>query len=463
MLRDLRRRIEEARGAVQTHAQDVWRRDRASLRGWRAFKNRVLRIAIATVRGVSVHQLGFQAAALTYYTVFSLVPLLVVVLWILKALDRSRGAAPAMPVAREMTKGNAALHSMLGKLLENVNHTSQVTGGVVGLVILLYAVVRLFRYTERALDRIASSTRRKPKLSRLFSYLALLMLPPLLGVVVGPLAAAAHHAIGDEISRLFGTAVHLKLAMAALVGLSAIWLAIAIFYSAAARARIAFSSAAVGGAVAAILLASVLWAFARFQIGMSRGNSVQFGATAGPVFLLWAYSSWFVVLLGAEIAVSHSVDRVLIHGAWCLHLDALAEQETALEIMVRAARANVSVDGLARELRLIPQLVRRIGKRLVERGLLADVGLDRFALGCDPDRVGVVEIMDAVVRDPALETARRARNGEHRSARVIAAIASREVPEADQTLRAMASQPAHVPPAAAPRVPTKKIDGAGRA
>ena len=448
MLTDLRRRIESARAAIQTYAQDVWRRDRAPLRGWSSFKNRFLRIATAAARGVSVHQLGFQAAALTYYTVFSLVPLLVVVLWILKTFDRSRGVVHAMPLAREMARGNAALHAMLGKLLENVNHTSQVTGGIVGLLALLYAVVKLFAYTERALDRIAASTTRRPKLSRLFSYLALLMLPPLLGVVVGPLAAAAHHAIGSELSRLFGAAVHLKLAMAALVGLSALWLAIAIFYSAAARARIAFPSAAVGAAVAAILLAAVLWAFARFQIGMSRGNSVQFGATAGPVFLLWAFSSWFVVLLGAEIAVGHSVDRVLRHGAWCFHLDALAEEETGLEIMVRAARGQVSVDGLARELRVPPQLIRRIGLRLRERGLLAEAGLDTFALGCDPDRTSVVAIVDAVGRDPALDSARRAREEEHRSARVIAAIAPHDVPGSGQTLRELTSQPA--PPSPAP-------------
>ena len=213
---------------------------------------------------------------------------------------------------------------------------------------------------------------------------------------------------------MFGSAVWLKLAIAALLGLSALWLAIAILYSAAARARIAFSSAAVGGAAAAILLVSVLLVFARFQIGMSRGNSVQFGATAGPVFLLWAFSSWFVVLLGAEIAVGHSVDRVLRHGAWCLHLDALAEQETGLEIIVRAARGQVSVDGLARELRVPPQPIRRIALRLREHGLLTEAALDRFALGCDPDRTSVVAVIDAVGRDPALDRPRRARDNEHR-------------------------------------------------
>jgi membrane protein len=449
MFGNLRQRVGAARDAVERRARDTWSLDRASLRGWAALRHRVLRIAIAAARGVSVHQLGFQSAALSYYTVFSMVPLLVVVLWILKALDGTRAATPTMPLAREMARGNAALHSMLGKLLENVNHTYQVTGGIVGLLALLYAVVRLFAYMERALDRIASSTARKPKLSRLLGYLALLMLPPLLALVVGPLAAAAHHALGSEMSRLFGSAVQLRLAMAAVLGLSAIWAAIAIFYSTAARARIPFSSAAVGAAVAAIVLVSVLWIFARFQIGMSRGNSVQFGATAGPVFLLWSFSSWFVVLLGAEIAVAHSLDRILIHGAWCFELDALAEQETGLEIMVRAARGTVGVDELARELRLGPQPSRRIGQRLVERGLLADAGLDQFALGCDPDRTGIPEIADAVARAPSLDRARRARMNEHRSAGLVAALATCELPEAGQTLRELACRAVRAPSAGA--------------
>ena len=313
----LRRALGGLRDAIQTHARDVWRRDRASLRGMKALTNRILRVAIISLRGIWAHRLGLQAAALTYYTVFSLVPLLVVALWILKAFGRLPVDTPSMPMATEMAKGNAALHSVLGRLVENLNHASQVTSGVVGLIALLYTVVRLFMRTERALDLIASSTTRKPQLFRLFGYLALLLLPPLLGLVAAAVAGASHSSIGSEISGLFRSAARLKLAVAAGLGLFGTWLAIAIFYSAAARARIAFSSASVGAAVATFLLFAALWVFAEFQIGMSRGNSVQFGTTAGPVFLLWSFSSWYVVLFGAEIAVGHGVDRVLVHGAWC--------------------------------------------------------------------------------------------------------------------------------------------------
>jgi membrane protein len=446
MLSALRRAIGGARDAIQTHARDVWKRDRASLRGAKALANRILRIAIISLRGIWAHRLGLQSAALTYYTVFSLVPLLVVALWILKAFGRLSIESPEMPVATEVTKGNAALHFVLGRLVENLNHTSQVTTGVVGLVALLYTVVRLFMRTERALDLIALSTTRKPQFFRLFGYLGLLLLPPLLGLVAGAIAGVSHSAIGSKISGLFGSAPRLKLAVAAAVGLTGIWLTISIFYSAAARARIAFSSSAVGAAAATFLLFVVLWVFAEFQIGMSRGNSVQFGTTAGPVFLLWTFSSWYVVLFGAEIAVGHGVDRVLVHGAWCFRLDAVGEQETGLEIMLRATRANVTVDGLARELRLAPQLVREIGARLVDCGLLAEDGRDRFALARTPDRINVAEVIDAVVRDPALESIRRGRVDQHLLASLIA---SRQRAGPDQTLFELAHQSERLPPSAA--------------
>ncbi len=361
-------------------------------------------------------------------------PLLVVVLWLWKALGSLSIPHPKMHLAAEVTKGNAALHSIVAKLLEGVDRTSALTTGIVGLVVLLYAVVRLFVHTERALDLIASSVKRRVRLSRLFGYLGLLLLVPLLVAAVGLFIGAAHQVLGDELTRLVRSFPRLKLVLGGAVGLSGLWMAMAVFYSAAARARIAFPSAAVGGLAAAVLLAAVLWAFTAFQIGMSHANGVQFGAAAGPVFLLWTFSSWFVVLLGAEIAVAHGVDRILIHGVWAFRLDGLGEQETAVKIMTRATRAaragagGINVDGLARELRLGPQLVRGICRRLVDRRLLEDIGPGTFALGCDPDETDVAQVMDAAQRDPTLD---RQRDPEARAIPALAA-AGRKLSQENQ-------------------------------
>jgi hypothetical protein len=90
----------------------------------------------------------------------------------------------------------------------------------------------------------------------------------------------------------------------------------------------------------------------------------------------------------------------------------------------------------------------------VERGLLVDAGLDQFALGCDPDRIGVADIRDAVGRDPALDPARHARMNEHRS---VSSSAPHVIAEVGQTLRELAGQPSR-----SLRYSGSGIDGAGR-
>src|SRR5271169_1312535 len=103
---EVSRAYARTRAALQALGRRAWNRDRAELHGPAALGNRVLRIAILVVRGISSHRLGVQAAALTHYTVFSLVPLLVVALWILKAFDHLSIKPAAMPVATAMTRGN---------------------------------------------------------------------------------------------------------------------------------------------------------------------------------------------------------------------------------------------------------------------------------------------------------------------------------------------------------------------
>jgi hypothetical protein len=72
--------------ALRRFARAVWRRDRSRLKGWTALGTRLARIVTWTVRGFVLHELSVRAAALAYYTLFSIVPVLVMALWTLKLL-----------------------------------------------------------------------------------------------------------------------------------------------------------------------------------------------------------------------------------------------------------------------------------------------------------------------------------------------------------------------------------------
>jgi membrane protein len=317
----LRALAARARAGAQAFALRVWSLDHDRVGRGRAFGNSVLRVATWTARGAVRDRVSLQAAALTYYTVFSIVPVLVVALWILKTLGRIPMITDSIPAApAEALEGNAMLGQAVRHILLAVDRSGARTGGIVGLGALLYGVVRLFSHAARALDDIAApGEARRSRAWRLLGYAALVILPPVALALWG-LAVAVAHGLIDGIDGIghfhhfLRVIARAKVAAGSVMSLGTLWLALATFYWGATERRIPFSSASVGAAASALALVIVLWAFAEFQIGVTRASAVGSGLAALPVFMLWAFSSWMVVLVGAEIAVGHAVDRALVRA-----------------------------------------------------------------------------------------------------------------------------------------------------
>jgi membrane protein len=403
--------VARALRAIDRRAQEVWSRDRSSLRGAAAVGNRTFRIAIVAARGIVAHRLGLQAAALTYYTVFAVVPTLVVALWIMRWFDWLPVISSQLPGNVSAPTGNQMFHAALGMVLEAVDRTSEIAGGIVGLAALLFTMSKMFAFTERALHIIAASGERTPKFSRALAYVALMLIPPVMLAVSGVVLALLRRGRAGPLSRLLGAIPGLEIAFGIALGFAALWLAVALLYTAAARARIAFSSAVVGGGLAALALLVIFWVFAGVQIGVSQASAVGSGFFAFPVFLLWAFSSWYAILVGAEIAVGHRLDRVLVHGAATFRLDCAGERKAGVAIMLQLTRAaeaapgaRVTEDELGRDLRLPPAIVRDLCFRLVRRGLLEE-DVRGFSLRADPGSVTTDDVADAVDRDPTLDQA----------------------------------------------------------
>jgi membrane protein len=315
-----------------------------------------------------------------------------------------------MPAAAEvqLPNANALLRQAVRGILLAVQNAGRLEMGLAGLAALLYGVIRQVVHVERALDTIASARDRPPRYRRMLGYLALLTLPPALFIVSGLLRLLARLPGGSTvtraISRLLDHAPLLKSTLGIVVGLALLCGALAIFYSSAARARIAFRSALFGGALGALALAVVLWAFTRLQIGVSRAGALQSGLAAVPVFLLWAFASWMAILVGAQIAVAHELDAILVHGARALRLDPYGEQVAGLQIMLETTRRHgeaATTNELARELRLLPEDVRDVARRLEAAGLIREGSTGSYRLACDPAETGLRDVVGAMIGGPA--------------------------------------------------------------
>jgi membrane protein len=424
--------VKRAVAPVKRYGRAVWSRDRAALGGWRSPATRIARVVIWSVRGLFVHRLSLQAAALAYYTLFSIVPVLVVALWVLKLFHLIpylkpdepdlAAASAAVPHGHPASAGDF-LRQAVRAILASVERAGRLETGIVGLAALLFGVIKQVMHVEQALDTIAGARGRPPKYWRMLGYLALLALPPALLIVSGLVRLMSRLPLGAEIARalswLMAALPLLKSAIGVGIGLGIICLALALFYASAARARIPLSSTFVGGAVGAVMLAGVLWAFARLQIGASRVGALESGMAAVPVFLLWSFSSWLVILIGAQVAVAHELDAVLIHGASRLRLDPYDEQMAGVQIMVEATQRGLSLrddrvttNELARKLRLLPESVREVAARLAAAGLLREDAMGGYRIACDPDRTSLRDIVAAIIgRRPGDRAIAAARQG----------------------------------------------------
>jgi len=427
----LRSAVRRAIAALRRRCLAVWGRDRAQLGFWAALWNRFARITIWSVRGVFVHKLSLQAAALAYYTLFSIVPVLVVGLWTMKLLHLipylkadlpAATAATAAPGATYFPDTNVFLREAVRGILAAVDRAGEVHAGIVGLAALLYGVIKQVMHVEQAIDSVAGARGRRPRYRRMLGYLALLALPPALLIVSGLLRALSRMPLGSTFARamswLLAAAPLLKSAIGVVVGLSTLSTALAIFYGSAARARVARLSALFGGALGAVSLAAVLWLFARLQIGASHVGTLESGMAAVPVFLAWSFSSWLVILIGAQVAAAHELDGILVHGVRAVHLDPYDEQVVGVQMMVEATRrasspndAGATADDMARRLRLLPENVRDLAGRLERAGMIRRNNGHGFQLACDPDKTGLRDVVSAVIGRPAHERGEGRRSG----------------------------------------------------
>jgi len=252
-------------------------------------------------------RLNAAAASLTYSTLLSIVPLLVIAFAILSsfpAFDAVKGRMQDLFFNAIVPETGAVIEEYLSNFTSNANNLT-----AVGIVALAVTALMLLSTIEDTLNRIWHVERPRPLMVRFLIFWAILTLGPLLiagsFTVTSDLMAIAAR---SEALTSDGASAVLALHETRLVGflvsilISTIGFT-ALFVLVPAR-RVRIRHAAVGASFAAISFEVLSWGFNSF---LTSGSSYQtiYGALAAiPVFLIWIYTSWMVIILGAVVAAS---------------------------------------------------------------------------------------------------------------------------------------------------------------
>ncbi len=171
----------------------IWEIRLAELPLWKAALYWVARIADTMVRGFLDTRLSFRAAALTYFTVLSVVPFLAFAFAVLKGFGvyQTFVQSTIRPYVDETFAANQALYDAIDHILRFVDQTDVSKLGTLGVVALAYAAVTLVANVEVALNAIFGAKARRPIVRQVTDYVTLLVTAPLLLLSATTLSAAA--------------------------------------------------------------------------------------------------------------------------------------------------------------------------------------------------------------------------------------------------------------------------------
>jgi membrane protein len=258
----------------------------------------------AAIKGWMDDYAPSMGAALSYYTLFSLAPLLIIVIAVAGMLF-GRDAAQAEIIAQLHALVGAKGATAIEGMLEAVREPAQgVVATIVGVVTLLIGATAVFAELQSALDRVWEvPEKKKPSgiwglvRTRLLSFGLVLGLGFVL--VVSLVASAALAAMGKWWGGWFqGWELVLQVLNFA-VSFGIFTLFFAMIYKLMPSVKISWRDVWTGAVVTAIL-----FTVGKLLIGLYLGNSSLasgYGAAGSVVVLVaWVYYSAQIFLLGAE-------------------------------------------------------------------------------------------------------------------------------------------------------------------
>jgi membrane protein len=244
------------------------------------------------------------AAALSYYTLFSLAPLLIIAIGVAGLVFGREAAQNQIVEALQGMIGQESAQAVQGMIQEaNAKPKTGIISTVIGIVALLFGAGGVVGQLQTSLNKIWEVTPKPGQgiwgflRQRFFSFAMVLGIGFLL--LVSLVVTAVLSSLTGMLSSLFGDATFVAHAVDILVSFGFVTLLFALIYKFVPDVEIQWKDVWVGAA-----LTSILFTIGKYLIGLyigTSGVSSSFGAAGSLItVLVWVYYSSLIFFLGAE-------------------------------------------------------------------------------------------------------------------------------------------------------------------
>jgi membrane protein len=246
---------------------------------------RVWHVLNHAVEGFIFNNDLLRASALTFTVALSIVPILALAFSAVKGFGGAERLRPLI----EKYMGLGSSSTQLMSYVENVNAAAL---GSAGGAFLLVTVISTMGTVEQALNTIFNVPQSRSYFRKFSDYLSVLFTVPLL--IVAALGVTA----------VFSVRISQFPFVTQLMPYLFVWAGFFFLFVFFPYTKVRWGPALIGSFVTAVLFQLAQWGYVRFQVGVANYRAIYGAMATLPIFLVWIYIAWAVILFGAELTAS---------------------------------------------------------------------------------------------------------------------------------------------------------------
>jgi membrane protein len=369
-------------------------------------------------RLLRINRAGQQAAALSYHTIFGIVPLAIVMLMIFQSFpaysyigDRVKNfiyeqanftAFKSPAQSSDNTEETINLTEHLDAIVARFfTETNKGQIGLFSILIVIWAALALLTTIEKSFNNIWHVTTGRNFLHRIISYWALLTLGPLiLGAGIYMITRYSQFVKLQEtvLSHITPQILSFFVAMVTFF----------LFYFIMPNTKVHLKAAIWGAAVAALvwMAAKGIFGYCITELGLYR---TVYGVMALiPMTVVWIYITWLTVLFGLQLTYTtqhlKSLDAAEIAAAKKTEEYFVANDLTAINMVREIAvafekdQAPVEAEVICSKLNIPAELAEKVLNHFVNSGIIVRTSEPKagFVLARDPTNIKLSDISESL-------------------------------------------------------------------
>ena len=358
---------------------------------------------VVTTRLFVREDLYYRASALTYSSMFAVVPILAIVFAIAQGFGLGeyiessiRDSIAAKPEIADV---------VVGFVKSYLTHTHSGIFLGFGLLVLLWSLLSLTGSIESVFNDIWQVKRKRPALRMITDYTAVFFLLPVFIIVSSGLSILAY-TVADKIIPNVMILRPMAVEMVQMLPYVFVCGFFTALFAFMPNTKVSFRSAIMAGVPTGIAFQIVQTLYVHSQVWLTSYNTIYGSFAALPLFMLMCQISWTVCLYGATLSyVDQNIGNFyygndvinicrLDHDCICLQLTAAVCRRFA------KSQTPFTAETLARDQKVHLRIVTEITDELAEAGVLMKVYMDEgeqsFVPSCDINLITPAYVLTAL-------------------------------------------------------------------